>query len=77
MNNKTYDTLKTIASILPLLATFILGLKDIWGIPYADQIAGTLGILATLILGILQAVSKEYFKDKIIIDDLDKGKGEE
>lgn len=72
MNNKTYDTLKIIASILPLVATFILGLKDIWGIPYADQIAGTLGILATLILGILQAVSKEYFKDKEIVQSVDE-----
>lgn len=72
MNNKTYDTLKIIASILPLIATFVLALKDIWGIPYADRIAGTLGAVATLILGILQAISKAYFKDKEIVHSVDE-----
>ena len=66
MNNKTYDILKIIGTCLPLLASFILLLKDAWGIPYAEPIAVTIGGLSTLLLGVLAEISKQYFKDKEI-----------
>ena len=72
MTNKTYDVLKTIGTCLPLLATFILLLKDAWGIPYADAIAMTIGGLSTLLLGILAEISKQYFKDKEVVKSVDE-----
>lgn len=72
MNNKTYDILKIIGTCLPLLATFILLLKDAWGIPYAEPIAMTIGGVSTLLLGILAEVSKQYFKDKEIVKSVDE-----
>ena len=72
MNNKTYDILKTIGTCLPLVATFVLLLKDAWGIPYAEPIAMTIGGVSTLLLGILAEVSKQYFKDKTIVEDVNE-----
>ena len=72
MSNKTYDILKIIGTCLPLLASFVLLLKDAWGIPYAEPIAVTLGGLSTLMLGILAEISKQYFKDKEIVKSVDE-----
>lgn len=68
MNNKTYDILKTIGTSLPLVATFVLVLKDAWGIPYAEPIAATICGLSTLLLDILGEISKQYFKDRLVIE---------
>lgn len=68
LSNETYDFIKTI--LLPLLtggATFVLTIGKLWGLPYSEQIAGTMTALATLISFILNASSKEYFSDKDII----------
>ena len=63
MKNKTYDTLKYIAQIvLPALATFYFALSDIWGLPYGEQIVGTITAL-DLLLGALLKVSTEKYKD--------------
>lgn len=72
MSNKAYDIAKTIFSSLPLFSTFILLLKDAWGIPYAEPIAMTLGGVSTLGLGVLAEVSKNYFKDKEIVKSVDE-----
>ena len=43
MNNKTYDILKYIAQIvLPAVATLYFALASIWGLPYGEQIVGTI-----------------------------------
>ena len=40
MSNKMYDNLKLVAQvILPALATFIVALGEIWGIPLTTQIS--------------------------------------
>lgn len=63
MKNKTYDTLKYIAQIvLPALATFYFALSDIWGLPYGEQIVGTITAL-DLLLGALLKVSTEKYKN--------------
>ena len=68
MTNRTYDVLKVIFSSMPLVASFVLLLRDAWGIPYAEPIAITIGGLSTLGLGILAEVSKEFFKNKEIVE---------
>ncbi len=65
MSNKTYDTLKYIALyVLPALATLILTLGGIWGIPYAEAIAATITAIDTFLGAILGISSKEYAKEQ-------------
>lgn len=62
-NNKTYDILKDIALyVLPALATLILALGNIWGIPYAEAIAATITAIDTFLGAILKISSNEYQK---------------
>lgn len=61
ISNKTYDVLKYIALIvLPALATLMLTLTGIWGIPYGEAIAGTITAVDVFLGAILNISSKEY-----------------
>lgn len=62
MNNKTYDTLKFIAQIvLPALGTLYFALATIWGLPYGEQIVGTITAIDAF-LGALLGISNEKYK---------------
>lgn len=56
MSNKVFDVLKWVAMLaLPALATLISTLGQIWGLPYAPQIADTVvavNAALAMILGI-------------------------
>lgn len=60
MNNKTYDVLKYVAQIvLPALGALYFALSQIWGLPYGEEIVGTITALDCFlgtILGISTAV---------------------
>lgn len=61
MTNKVYDTLKYIAQfVLPALATLILTVFAIWGLPYGEAIAGTITAIDTFLGAILMLESKKY-----------------
>ena len=61
MNNKTYDLLKYIALyVLPALATLVLTLGNIWGLPYTEAIAGTITAIDTFLGAILGISSNKY-----------------
>ena len=63
MSNKVYDILKFIAlKVMPALATLILALGGIWGIPYTEAIAGTITAIDTFLGAILGISSKAYQK---------------
>lgn len=65
MNNKTYDILKDIALyVMPALATLVLALGNIWGIPYAEAIAATITALDTFLGAILKISSINYDKEQ-------------
>lgn len=65
MSNKTYDILKNIALyVLPALATLILTLGGIWGIPYAEAIAATITAIDTFLGAILGISSKRYAEEQ-------------
>jgi hypothetical protein len=65
MSNKTYDILKDIALyVMPALATLILTLGGIWGIPYAEAIAATITALDTFLGAVLKINSKVYEAEK-------------
>ena len=62
MSNKTYDTLKWIAQImLPAAGTLYFALAGIWGLPYGEQIVGTITAVDTFI-GVLLGISAANYK---------------
>lgn len=64
MSNKTYDILKFIAQIvLPALGTLYFALAGIWGLPYGEQIVGTITAVDTFLGAILKLSSDRYNKE--------------
>ena len=65
MNNKLYDFLKWCAQILlPAVATLYFAIAQIWGLPYAEQIVGTITAIDAF-LGALLGVSTIQYKRRI------------
>ena len=63
--DKIYTVLKYLAIIgLPALATFIAALFKLWDIPYGDQIAQTITLVATLIGALICVSTIAYNKNK-------------
>ena len=63
MTNKTYDVLKFIATIiLPALGTLYFALSQIWGLPYGEEIIGTITAIVTFLATILKVSSVQYYK---------------
>lgn len=63
MSNKTYDVLKYIAQIvLPALATLYFALAQIWGLPFAEQIVGTITAVDAFLGAILRLTTIKYEK---------------
>ena len=57
MKNETYDFLKKIAQVwIPALGTLYFSLAQIWNLPYAEQIVGSITALDAF-LGIVLGVS--------------------
>lgn len=68
MSNKTYDILKYIAQIvLPALGTLYFALASIWGLPYGEQIVGTITAIDTFLGTILMISTAKYNKEHIEI----------
>lgn len=63
MNNRTYDVLKEIAQIwLPAIATLYFTLASIWGLPYAEQIVGTISAIDVFLGAVLKISTIQYNK---------------
>ena len=61
MTNKVYDVLKWIAQyFLPAIGTLYFALAGIWGLPYGEQIVGTITAVDTF-LGILLGISSAQY----------------
>lgn len=73
MSNKVYDFLKFLAQIvLPALATLYLAIAGIWGLPYGQQISGTIMAIDAFlgaILGISTSRYKQRLKDEAKLED--------
>ncbi len=64
--NKTYDILKWIAIvILPALGTLYFALSQIWGLPYGEEIIGTIAAVDTF-LGALLGISTNKYNSQSI-----------
>lgn len=63
MSNKVYDTLKYVAQIvLPAVATLYFALAQIWGLPYGEQIVGTITAVDAFLGAILRITTIKYEK---------------
>ena len=61
LSNKAYDILKWIALILlPAIGTLYFALSSIWGLPYGEQIIGTIAAIDAFLGAILQISSNQY-----------------
>lgn len=64
LNDKVYDILKFIAQIvLPALGTLYFALASIWGLPYGEQIVGTITAIDAFLGAILGLSSIGYNKE--------------
>jgi hypothetical protein len=69
MKNETYDILKYIAQILiPAIATLYFSVSQIWGLPYGEQIVGTLTALDAF-LGVCLGISSDNYHKSIGASD--------
>ena len=63
MNSKLYDALKWIALVcLPAIGGFYCMIAGIWGLPYAEQIVGTILAIAVCLGALLGISSHAYNK---------------
>lgn len=75
MKNETYDKLKILVTIvIPAFITFWTAISGIWGIPFVEQITGTLAAIAAFI-GALLKISTARYNMKEETDMM--GRGEE
>lgn len=62
ISNKTYDILKWIAQyLLPATGTLYFALASIWGLPYGEEVVGTITAVDAF-LGVLLGVSTAQYK---------------
>ena len=65
MSNKVYDALKWIAMyLLPALGTLYFALSGIWGLPYGEQIVGTITAIDTF-LGVVLGISTVQYSKRV------------
>ena len=63
MSNTVYDALKFIAQIfLPAVGTLYFALAQIWGLPYAEQIVGTITAVDAFLGALLGISTMQYRK---------------
>ena len=64
ISNEHYDILKWVAQyLLPALGTLYFALASTWGLPYGEQIVGTITAVDTFLGVILGLSSNAYYKE--------------
>lgn len=68
LTDKVYDTLKWIAQlVLPALGTLYFTLSGIWGLPYGEQVVGTIMAIDVFLGVILKISTSSYQGDGAIV----------
>ena len=71
LSNSVYDVLKFCCTILlPALGTLYFALAQIWNLPMADQVVGTIAALTTFI-GVLIGISNHNYKKELEAEQAD------
>lgn len=69
ISNRTYDVLKWITQyVLPACGTLYFALSSIWGLPYGEQIVGTITAIDAF-LGVILGISSANY---VRANDVDK-----
>ena len=69
MHGKFYGVLKWAAQyLLPALGTLYFALAGIWGLPYSEQIVGTVTALDTFLNVVLGVVTAQTAKKETVSD---------
>lgn len=64
MSNKTYDILKWIAMyLLPAAGTLYFALAGIWGLPYGEQVVGTITAVDTFSVAVTVLFHSQRWTD--------------
>jgi TRAP-type uncharacterized transport system fused permease subunit len=64
MSNKVYDILKWTAQILlPAMGTLYFALASIWGLPFAQEIVGTITAVDAF-LGVILGISSMKYNEQ-------------
>lgn len=64
LSNSNYDWLKWVAQIfLPAFGTLYFALAQIWGLPYGEQVVGTITAIDAFLGALLGISSHFYNKD--------------
>lgn len=64
LSNKVYDVLKWIAQyLLPALGALYFALSQIWGLPYGEEIVGTITAIDAFLGAILGISTLSYNKE--------------
>lgn len=65
LKNSTYNILKYIAQyFLPALGTLIFAICSIWGLPYGEEIVGTISAIDAFLGALLGISTYQYNKDR-------------
>lgn len=65
MSDKIYDILKWVALIfIPALGTLYFAISAIWGLPYGEEIVGTLTAVDTFLGALLGISTYQYNKEE-------------
>lgn len=63
LSNRTYETGKKLVQvILPACGALYFGLGKVWGLPAAEEVVGTLALLATF-LGVVLGISSSQYQE--------------
>lgn len=69
MSNKVYDVLKWIAQIfLPAFGTLYFALASIWGLPFGEEIVGTVTAVDAF-LGVILGISSAKYASSVDKDE--------
>ena len=64
LSDKTYDRIKWAAQyFLPALGTLYFTISEIWGLPYGEQVVGTITAIDTF-LGVLLGISSASYREQ-------------
>lgn len=66
LSNTQYDVFKFIAQIvLPAAGTLYFALSQIWGLPYGEEVVGTVTAIDTFLGALLGISTASYNKEKL------------
>lgn len=66
MSNRVFDALKFVAQVvLPALGTLYFALSSIWGLPYGEQVVGTITALDCFLGAVLGISTYQYNGGKL------------